>query len=65
MIESSHPVAPIAILTGGLATQLTLTKTIPKSLLEVAGEPFIGRQLELLKASGLHRVVICTAILAR
>jgi N-acetyl-alpha-D-muramate 1-phosphate uridylyltransferase len=56
----TQPAAPIAILAGGLATRLRpLTETIPKSLLDVQGEAFIGRQLELLKASGLHRVVIC------
>ncbi len=51
---------PVAILAGGLATRLRpLTETIPKSLIEVAGEPFISHQLRLLQKVGIRRVVIC------
>jgi NDP-sugar pyrophosphorylase family protein len=51
---------PIAILAGGLATRLRpLTETIPKSLIEVAGEPFISHQLRLLRKKGAERVVLC------
>ena len=51
---------PLAILAGGLATRLRpLTETIPKSLIEVAGEPFISHQLRLIKSHGVQRVVIC------
>jgi len=32
---------------------------VPKSLLELNGEPFIFHQLRLLKANGVHRVVLC------
>jgi len=50
-----------AILAGGLATRLgRLTKSIPKSLLSVAGEPFLFHQLRLLKKGGLEKIVICT-----
>jgi NDP-sugar pyrophosphorylase family protein len=51
---------PIAILAGGLATRLgSLTEKVPKSLLDVAGRPFIAHQLDLLRAAGLERAVVC------
>lgn len=54
----------LAILAGGLATRLRpLTETIPKSLVDVAGEPFIARQLRLFQAAGAHRVVILAGYL--
>ena len=50
----------VAILAGGLATRLRpLTETVPKSLLEVNGEPFVVHQLRLLQAKGVRRVVLC------
>lgn len=55
----------VAILAGGLATRLRpLTETIPKSLIEINGEPFIAHQLRLLRKQGIQRVVICTGYLA-
>jgi NDP-sugar pyrophosphorylase family protein len=51
---------PVAILAGGLATRLRpLTDHVPKSLLRVAGRPFIFHQLELLREQGVGRVVLC------
>lgn len=51
---------PVAILAGGLATRLRpLTETIPKSLVEVAGQPFILRQLAHLQRQGVRKVVLC------
>jgi NDP-sugar pyrophosphorylase family protein len=51
---------PVAILAGGLATRLRpLTEKIPKVLLPVAGRPFLAHQLQLLRAQGLRRVVLC------
>jgi NDP-sugar pyrophosphorylase family protein len=51
---------PIAILAGGLATRMKPhTDTIPKSLLDVNGRPFIARQLECLSERGVRRVVLC------
>jgi NDP-sugar pyrophosphorylase family protein len=55
---------PVAILAGGLATRLRpVTEKVPKSLLDVNGEPFIAHQLRLLKANGITRVVLCVGFL--
>jgi len=51
---------PVAILAGGLATRLRpITDKIPKSLIEVAGKPFIARQLDYLRGQGISSVVVC------
>lgn len=51
---------PLALLAGGLARRLgALTERVPKSLLQVAGEPFIAHQLRLIAAQGVRDVVIC------
>jgi MurNAc alpha-1-phosphate uridylyltransferase len=45
---------PVVVLAGGLATRLLpVTERIPKSLVEVAGEPFAVHQIELLRRHGL------------
>ena len=50
------------VLAGGLATRmLPHTERIPKSLLQVAGRPFVDWQLELLARSGIRDVVLCIA----
>ena len=55
---------PVAILSGGLATRLRpVTETIPKALIEVAGEPFVAHQLRLLRKRGIERVVMCVGFL--
>jgi NDP-sugar pyrophosphorylase family protein len=55
---------PVAILAGGLATRLRpITEKIPKSLVPVAGRPFLAHQLELLHARGLRRAVLCIGYL--
>jgi len=51
---------PVAILAGGLSTRMyPVTKTVPKALLDVAGEPFIDHQLKLLASKGVSKVVLC------
>jgi NDP-sugar pyrophosphorylase family protein len=58
--ELAFASVPVALLAGGLATRLRpLTSKIPKSLVEVAGRPFIDHQLELLRSQGVRRVVLC------
>lgn len=55
---------PVALLSGGFATRLRLiTEKIPKSLIEVAGRPFIFHQLEFLKNQGISHVVLCVGFL--
>lgn len=50
----------IAVLAGGLATRmLPLRREVPKSLMEVAGEPFIAHQLRLFRREGLTEAVLC------
>jgi N-acetyl-alpha-D-muramate 1-phosphate uridylyltransferase len=55
---------PVAILAGGLATRLRpITEKIPKSLVEVAGEPFIVHQLNYLRLQNVRDVVLCVGYL--
>jgi NDP-sugar pyrophosphorylase family protein len=50
----------VAVLAGGLATRLgPVAASVPKSLLDVNGEPFVVHQLRLLQANGIRRVVLC------
>jgi NDP-sugar pyrophosphorylase family protein len=50
------------VLAGGLATRMRpRTLTVPKSMLPVAGRPFVDWQLERLAAAGFTEVVMCIA----
>jgi N-acetyl-alpha-D-muramate 1-phosphate uridylyltransferase len=51
---------PVVVMAGGLATRLgPLTEATPKSLLNVAGRPFVEHQMDLLQKAGLRDVVFC------
>jgi len=57
---------PVVILAGGAATRLRpRTETIAKSMLMIAGAPFIARQLQLLQSNGIKKVVICSGFLSQ
>jgi len=50
----------MALLAGGLATRMRpLTDAVPKSLLSIDGEPFLGHQLRLLAGQGVRDIVLC------
>ena len=52
------------ILAGGLGTRMRpRTETIPKSLLEVRGRPFVDHQLEWLATHGVHDVLLSVGYL--
>jgi NDP-sugar pyrophosphorylase family protein len=61
--ESLWP-PPLALIAGGLATRLRpLTSFMPKSLIQIAGEPFLAHQLRLIHAGGIREVVLCCGFL--
>ena len=53
---------PIAILAGGYATRLgSLTKELPKCLIEINGRPFVDWQLDLFLNYGYSEFVFCVS----
>ena len=55
---------PVAILAGGLATRLRPhTERSPKSLVEVAGQPFAVHQIELLRRHGMADITFLVGYL--
>ncbi|RXS98091.1 nucleotidyl transferase [Silvibacterium dinghuense] len=65
MWRLSECLPPVAILAGGLGTRMRpTTEWVPKVLLPVAGEPFLGHQLHLLAQRGVSDVVLCCGYLA-
>lgn len=62
-LESAMP--PVVLLAGGRATRLGAAALhVPKSMVEVAGEPFVAHQLRLVAAEGVRDVVLCCGHLA-
>jgi len=56
---------PVAVLAGGIATRMRpWTENLPKSLLEVAGEPFLAHQLRALASQGIEEVILCVGHMA-
>src|SRR3984957_7675836 len=56
----SRSLPPLALLAGGLATRMhPLTERVPKSLLQIDGEPFLAHQLRLLVEKGVKDIGIC------
>ena len=54
----------MAVLAGGLATRLRpVTTDVPKSMLPVAGEPFVAHQLRLLAGEGFRDIVMLCGFL--
>ena len=57
---------PVVILAGGLATRMRpITRKIPKSMIDVAGRPFIYHQLSLLRQKGVTKVILCVGYLGK
>ena len=55
---------PVCILAGGRGTRLgSAVDSVPKPLVEVAGEPFVVYQLRLLKSCGASRIVLSVGYL--
>ena len=53
-------VLPVAILAGGLGTRIqSVSRGLPKSLMEFNGKPFLEWQLQLLEKNKCKAVVIC------
>lgn len=52
---------PVVILCGGYAKRMSpLTDTIPKSLIDINGKPFLYHQLEWLTLQGVQEIHLCT-----
>ena len=57
-------ITTLVLLSGGLATRLQpISLSLPKSLIDINGKPFIEYQLFLLKKQGITYVVICVSYL--
>ena len=54
----------VVILAGGLGTRLwPMTKSVPKPMVPVSGEPYLAHQLRFLKGQGYRDVLILTGYL--
>ena len=53
---------PVAILAGGLATRIRpITNAVPKSMIDINGQPFLEWQLQLLEKNNCETVVLCVS----
>ncbi len=63
---SAAVMLPVVILAGGLGTRMRqFGENVPKALLDINGEPFIGHQLRLLQKNGIRHAVLCIGHLAK
>jgi len=54
-------VPPAVILCGGRGTRIAaIAQGLPKSMLPIAGEPFLARLIDRMSAWGVDRFVLCT-----
>jgi NDP-sugar pyrophosphorylase family protein len=54
----------VVILAGGLGTRLRpYTETIPKSMMDICGKPFLEYQLNHIRNSGMKKVLLCVGYL--
>jgi choline kinase len=60
-IVQSHRMPQVVILAGGLGTRLgEVTQDMPKSLVEVAGQPILSHILDWIQQQGCNRALILT-----
>src|SRR5258708_16325739 len=58
------PSLSVVILAGGVSSCFRpLTEKIPKSLVEVAGRPFLEHQITLLRKNGISEIFLCVGYL--
>lgn len=64
-LSVSESMPKLALLAGGLATRLgPISAGTAKSMVLVAGEPFIAHQMRLLVAQGITEIVLCCGYLS-
>lgn len=64
-MNSGGPTQQAVILVGGLGTRLgQLTQTCPKPLMDIQGEPFLGRLMDNLRRYGFNDFVLLAGYLA-
>jgi NDP-sugar pyrophosphorylase family protein len=61
-----EPLPEAVFLVGGLGTRLRpLVRDRPKALALVAGKPYLEWMIEIVRAQGVERVILCTGYLGR
>ena len=55
----------MVILCGGLATRLgDISKTIPKSMIQIGDKPFLEHQIDFLKKNSIKNIILCVGHLS-